>query len=63
MRTMSYSECRAKFAETLDAMATDREEVVITRPGHESVVIMPLADYRSLQETATCASYVAFSAK
>jgi len=30
----------------------DREEVVITRAGHESVVIVSLADYESLRETA-----------
>jgi prevent-host-death family protein len=40
MKTMSYSESRAKYAETLDAVVDDREEVVITRAGHEPVVIV-----------------------
>lgn len=31
MRTMTYSESRAKYAETLNAVVDDREEVVITR--------------------------------
>jgi antitoxin YefM len=52
MRTMSYSESRAKYAETLNAVVDDREEVVITRAGHEPVVIVSLDDYQSLKETA-----------
>ncbi|RCV48513.1 type II toxin-antitoxin system Phd/YefM family antitoxin [Marinitenerispora sediminis] len=52
MRTMSYSESRAKYAETLDSVVNDREEVVITRAGHEPVVMVALADYQSLQEAA-----------
>jgi len=52
MRTMSYSESRAKYAETLDSVVNDREEVVITRAGHEPVVMVSLDDYQSLKETA-----------
>lgn len=52
MTTMSYSESRARYAETLDAVANDHEEVVITRVGHEPVVIVSLDDYQSLKETA-----------
>ena len=52
MRTMTYSESRAKYAETLNAVVDDREEVVITRAGHEPVVIVSLEDYQSLKESA-----------
>ncbi|MGH8823508.1 MAG: type II toxin-antitoxin system Phd/YefM family antitoxin [Jiangellaceae bacterium] len=52
MRTMSYSESRAKYAETLDSVVDNREEVVITRAGHEPVVIVSLDDYQALKETA-----------
>jgi len=52
MRTMTYSESRAKYAETLNSVVDDREEVVITRAGHEPVVIVSLEDYQSLKETA-----------
>ncbi|WP_256794774.1 type II toxin-antitoxin system Phd/YefM family antitoxin [Terrabacter sp. Ter38] len=52
MKTMSYTESRAHYAEVLDAVANDREEVVITRAGHEPVVIVSLDDYESLRETA-----------
>ena len=52
MRTMTYSESRATYAETLNAVVDDREEVVITRSGHDPVVIVSLEDYESLKETA-----------
>ncbi|MGH3381605.1 MAG: type II toxin-antitoxin system Phd/YefM family antitoxin [Actinoallomurus sp.] len=52
MKTMTYSESRAKYAETLDAVVNDREEVIITRAGHDPVVIVSLDDYESLKETA-----------
>lgn len=52
MKTMSYSESRARYAETLDSVVDDREEVVITRAGHDPVVMVALDDYESLKETA-----------
>ncbi len=52
MKTLSYTESRARYAEVLDSVVNDREEVVITRAGHEPVVIMSLADFESLRETA-----------
>ncbi|UYG16410.1 type II toxin-antitoxin system prevent-host-death family antitoxin [Brachybacterium huguangmaarense] len=52
MKTLSYTESRARYAEVLDGVVADREEVVITRAGHEPVVIVSLDDYESLRETA-----------
>ncbi len=52
MKTMTYSESRARYAETLNAVTDDREEVVITRAGHDPVVMVALDDYESLKETA-----------
>lgn len=52
VKTMSYTESRARYAEVLDGVVDDREEVVITRAGHEPVVIVSLEDYESLKETA-----------
>lgn len=52
MRTMTYSESRANYAETLNAVVDDREEVVITRAGHDPVVIVSLQDYEALKEAA-----------
>lgn len=52
MKSMSYTESRARYAEVLDGVINDREEVVITRAGHEPVVIVSLEDYESLKEAA-----------
>ncbi|MBO9524301.1 MAG: type II toxin-antitoxin system prevent-host-death family antitoxin [Nocardioidaceae bacterium] len=52
MKTLSYTESRKRYAEVLDSVVNDREEVVITRAGHEPVVIVSLADFESLRETA-----------
>jgi antitoxin YefM len=52
VRTMTYSESRARYAETLTSVVEDREEVIITRAGHEPVVIVSLEDYQALKETA-----------
>ena len=51
MKIMTYTESRARYAEVLDQVVNDREEIVITRQGHESVVIMVLDEYESLMET------------
>ena len=52
MKAMSYTESRANFAKVLDAVVNDRVETVITRAGHEPVVIVSLTEYESLRETA-----------
>ena len=52
MKTLSYTESRARYAEVLDSVIDDREEVVITRAGHDPVVIVSLEDYEALKETA-----------
>jgi len=52
MKTISFTESRANYAATLDAVVNDREEIVVSRAGHDPVVIVSLADYESLKETA-----------
>jgi antitoxin YefM len=52
VKTMSYTESRARYAEVLDSVVADREEVVITRAGHDPVVIVSLEEFESLRETA-----------
>jgi len=49
---MTYSQSRANYAEMLNAVIDDREEVVITRAGREPVVVVSLEDYQSLKEAA-----------
>ena len=51
MKAMTYTESRARYAEVLDQVVNDREEIVITRQGHESAVIIALDEYESLMET------------
>ena len=52
MKILSYTESRANYAQVLDEVVNNREETIITRAGHEPVVIVSLADYESLRETA-----------
>lgn len=51
MKVMSMSESRANYAATLDSVINDQEEVVVTRPGGEHVVMIPLREYESMRET------------
>lgn len=47
MRTISES--RARYAEVLDAVVGDREEIVITRNGRQTAVIVALEEYNSFK--------------
>ncbi|KAB1663238.1 type II toxin-antitoxin system Phd/YefM family antitoxin [Pseudoclavibacter sp. CFCC 13611] len=51
-KTISYSQSRAHYAATLDAVTDDREEIIVTRAGKDPVVMVALDDYESLKETA-----------
>ncbi len=48
---MNYSETRRRFAEVLDMVVNDCEDVVVTRAGREPAVIVSLREYESLKET------------
>ncbi len=52
MKQVSYSEARATLAKVLDTATDDLEEVVVTRAGHESVIVVSLREYEALKETA-----------
>ncbi|MGW0431003.1 type II toxin-antitoxin system Phd/YefM family antitoxin [Micromonospora sp. NPDC003197] len=51
MRTVNFTQLRQNLAAELDSVINDAEEVVVTRSGHEPVVIVPLAKYESMKET------------
>lgn len=51
MRTVNFTHLRNNLAAELDSVINDAEEVVVTRSGHEPVVIVPLAEYESMKET------------
>ncbi|MCZ7440392.1 type II toxin-antitoxin system prevent-host-death family antitoxin [Micromonospora sp. WMMC241] len=51
MRTVNFTQLRQNLAAELDSVIDDAEEVVVTRSGHEPVVIVPLAEYEAMKET------------
>jgi len=51
MKVLSFSEARANFARTLDAVVNDAEETIIHRSGHEPVVIISLSEWNAIKET------------
>ena len=51
METISYTRARARLAETMERVCEDHAPVVITKKD-ESVVMISLADYQSMEETA-----------
>jgi antitoxin YefM len=52
MHAITYSEARANLANTIKRVCRDRNPVIITRKREDTVVMMSLADYESLSETA-----------
>jgi len=51
MTSVSYSELRQNLAKYMDHAVNSREEIVVTRQGAGSVVMMSAADYESIMET------------
>ena len=51
MRTVNFTQLRQNLAAEVDRVINDAEEVVVTRSGHEPVVIVSLAEYESMKET------------
>ncbi|HXX81559.1 MAG TPA: type II toxin-antitoxin system prevent-host-death family antitoxin [Thermodesulfovibrionales bacterium] len=52
MNTITYSAARAGLAQTMKKVCKDHEPVIITRQKEESVVMLSLEDFTSLEETA-----------
>lgn len=52
MDTINYTTARNQLAKTMDQVNADHAPVVVTRQTGDPVVIMSLADFNSLQETA-----------
>ena len=51
MRAVNYSELRQNLKSSLDAVSNDDELLVVHRPKGKSIVMMPLDEFNSLQET------------
>jgi antitoxin YefM len=52
MPEVTFADLLADLAGHLDRLEADRTELVVIRPGHEPMVIVPLAEFESLRETA-----------
>lgn len=52
MKAITYTAARENLASTMNGVCTDHDPVIITRNRDQAVVMMSLADYESLQETA-----------
>lgn len=52
MKAITYTAARENLASTMDGVCMDHAPVIITRNRDQAVVMMSLADYESLQETA-----------
>ncbi len=52
MKAISYTSARNNLASTMRQVCDDHTPIIITRKKTDSVVMLSLADYESLQETA-----------
>ena len=52
MKAISYTAARENLASTMDQVCGDRAPVIITRKRDQSVVMLSLEDYESLEESA-----------
>ena len=52
MDAITYTAARANLARTMDRVCNDHEALIITRNGEQSVVMLSLEDFQSLEESA-----------
>lgn len=52
MDAISYTTAQQNLAGTMDRVCSNHEPVIITRDENQSVVMIALDDYQSLEETA-----------
>lgn len=52
MNAISYTAARENLASTMDRVCEDHTPVIITRNRNQSVVMLSMEDYESLEETA-----------
>ncbi|MGK9066644.1 type II toxin-antitoxin system Phd/YefM family antitoxin [Stutzerimonas chloritidismutans] len=52
MQTINYTTARQHLAETMDRVNGDRTPIMVTRQKGEPVVMISLADFNALEETA-----------
>jgi antitoxin YefM len=52
MKSITYTAARENLADTINRVCEDNAPVIITRNRDQAVVMLSLAEYESLQETA-----------
>jgi antitoxin YefM len=52
MKSITYTVARENLASTINRVCEDNAPVIITRRRDQAVVVLSLAEYESLQETA-----------
>ena len=52
MESISYTSARSNLAKTMEQVCDDHAPIAITRKGEGAVVMMSMADYQALEETA-----------
>lgn len=52
MQTVNFSHTRQNLASTFDSVVDNAMPIIVTRQNKESVVIISMADYRAMEETA-----------
>jgi antitoxin YefM len=51
MGHVNFTEFRANLAAHMDKLEQDRDTLVVTRQGHEPMVVMPLRELEGMEET------------
>jgi antitoxin YefM len=51
MNAITYTDLRANLAQTMEKVCDDHMPMIVTRQKADSVVIMSLEDYHSMEET------------
>lgn len=51
MRHVNFTDLRNNLASHLDQVEDDRDELIVTRQGHDPVVVVTLADWEGMKET------------
>ena len=52
MKSITYTAARENLASTINRVCEDNAPIIITRNRNQAVVIMSLAEYEALEETA-----------
>jgi len=52
MDAISYTAARANLSKTMEKVCNDHDPIIITRKRESPVVMLSLADYQAMEETA-----------